>query len=135
MARRREGRFFSRWSARPSGWRRGESVVATARVFPPSIAALLALGLVILVTGALHEDGLADMFDAFRAGRSPEKIQAILKDSRIGVYGAVALTMTLLLRWQAIEFRNAGADSRPRGRRGRLSRRDGRVRVCVHADR
>jgi len=83
--------------------------VATARVFPPSIAALLALGLLIVVTGALHEDGLADVFDAFRAGRSPEKIQAILKDSRIGAYGAVALVMTLLLRWQAIEFLNDGA--------------------------
>ena len=77
--------------------------ITAGKAFPPSIAALLALGFLIIVTGALHEDGLADVFDAFRAGRSPEKIQAILKDSRIGVYGAVAVVMTLLLRWQAIE--------------------------------
>jgi adenosylcobinamide-GDP ribazoletransferase len=83
--------------------------LGAARVFPPSIAALLSLGFLIVITGALHEDGLADVFDAFRAGRSPEKIQAILKDSRIGVYGAAALLMTVLLRWQAIEFIDGGA--------------------------
>src|SRR5262245_60497906 len=55
---------------------------------PPAIAALLALVFLVAVTGALHEDGLADVADAFRAGRSPERILAILKDSRIGVYGA-----------------------------------------------
>ena len=78
--------------------------IGAAKLFPPSIAALLALAFLIVVTGALHEDGLADVFDAFRAGRSPEKIQSILKDSRIGVYGAVALLMSVLLRWQSIEF-------------------------------
>jgi adenosylcobinamide-GDP ribazoletransferase len=81
----------------------------SARVLPTSVAALLALSFLILVTGALHEDGLADVFDAFRAGRTPERIQAILKDSRIGVYGATALFLTLLLRWQAIEFLDGGA--------------------------
>ena len=74
------------------------------KAFPPSMAALLALAFLVAVTGALHEDGLADVFDAFRTGRSPERIQAILKDSRIGVYGAVAVAITLLLRWQAIEL-------------------------------
>jgi len=83
--------------------------LGAAKVFPPSLAALLALGFLIVITGALHEDGLADVFDAFRAGRSPERIQAILADSRIGVYGAVALLITLLLRWQAIEFIEVGA--------------------------
>ena len=70
---------------------------------PPAIAALVALGFLVAVTGALHEDGLADVADAFRAGRSPERILAILKDSRIGAYGAVTLMLALLLRWQAIE--------------------------------
>ena len=72
-------------------------------VLPPAISAALALLFLITVTGALHEDGLADVFDAFRAGRSPERIHAIMKDSRIGVYGTLAIGMTLLLRWQAIE--------------------------------
>ncbi len=76
---------------------------------PASIAALLALIVLVAITGALHEDGLADVADAFRAGRSPERIVAILKDSRIGTYGAVALVLTLLLRWQAIEHLDAAA--------------------------
>jgi len=72
-------------------------------VLPASIAALLGLLFMIVTTGALHEDGLADVFDAFRAGRSPERIHAILKDSRIGTYGAIAIAMSVLLRWQSIE--------------------------------
>src|SRR3954471_5144806 len=81
----------------------GAGAIRVYAPLPPSIAALLALAFLVIITGALHEDGLADVADAFRAGRSPERIQAILKDSRIGVYGAVALVVTLLLRWQAIE--------------------------------
>jgi adenosylcobinamide-GDP ribazoletransferase len=67
-----------------------------------SIAALLSLALLMAITGCLHEDGLADAADAFRAGRSPEKILLILKDSRIGAYGAVALILTSLIRWQGL---------------------------------
>lgn len=78
-------------------------------VLPPSIAAALALVLLIAITGALHEDGLADVFDAFRAGRSRERIHAILKDSRVGTYGAIALVMSLLVRWQAIDALGARA--------------------------
>ena len=70
--------------------------------FPPSIGALLAVLFLVATTGGLHEDGLADVFDAFRAGRAPEKIHAILKDSRIGTYGALALVIAVLLRWQCI---------------------------------
>jgi adenosylcobinamide-GDP ribazoletransferase len=70
---------------------------------PHPIAPLLSLLFLIAVTGGLHEDGLADVFDAFRAGRTPDRILTILKDSRIGVYGALALVMSLLLRWQAID--------------------------------
>lgn len=66
------------------------------------IAALLALAALVLLTGGLHEDGLADVFDAFRASRTPERIHAILKDSRIGSHGAVALVLALALRWQAL---------------------------------
>jgi adenosylcobinamide-GDP ribazoletransferase len=67
-----------------------------------SLAALLALIYLITVTGCLHEDGLADIADAVRAGRSQEKIFAILKDSRIGTYGAVALILSIIARWQAL---------------------------------
>jgi adenosylcobinamide-GDP ribazoletransferase len=68
----------------------------------PSIAALLAISVLVLLTGGLHEDGLADAADAFRAGRSRDKIFAILKDSRIGAYGALTLIVSLLLRWQSL---------------------------------
>lgn len=67
-----------------------------------SLAAMLAIITLAGMTGGLHEDGLADVADAFRAGRSRERIMAILKDSRIGVYGALALIVSFALRWQAL---------------------------------
>jgi adenosylcobinamide-GDP ribazoletransferase len=72
------------------------------RLFPQSIAAALSVAFWVLITGALHEDGLADVADAFRAHRSPGKILEVLKDSRIGAQGAAALVVVLLLRWQAV---------------------------------
>jgi adenosylcobinamide-GDP ribazoletransferase len=69
---------------------------------PWTLAALLVLGSWSLLTGGLHEDGFADVADAFRAGRPPERIFAILKDSRIGAHGAVALILMTLVRWQAL---------------------------------
>jgi adenosylcobinamide-GDP ribazoletransferase len=67
-----------------------------------SLAALIALSVVISLTGGLHEDGLADCADALRAGRTREKMLAIFKDSRIGTYGAIALILVISVRWQAI---------------------------------
>ncbi len=68
----------------------------------PSINALIAVLVMVLLTGALHEDGLADCADAFGGSRPPDKILAILKDSRIGTFGALALIFSIGLRWQAI---------------------------------
>lgn len=73
-----------------------------SRAIPPSISALLALLTMAVLSGALHEDGLADCADAFGGGRTADKIQAILKDSRIGAFGALALIFSIGLRWQAI---------------------------------
>jgi adenosylcobinamide-GDP ribazoletransferase len=67
-----------------------------------AVAAALAAALLALITGGLHEDGLADVFDALRAGRTPERMLAILKDSRIGAHGAVALIAALSLRVTAL---------------------------------
>ncbi|HUQ91243.1 MAG TPA: adenosylcobinamide-GDP ribazoletransferase [Bryobacteraceae bacterium] len=67
-----------------------------------TLAALLILVFWALVTGALHEDGLADVADAIRAHRSPERMITILKDSRIGAFGALALILVVAIRWQAI---------------------------------
>jgi len=87
----------------------GAVYVAALKLFPPSIASLFALLFLLILTGALHEDGLADVFDAFRAGRSPERIHSILKDSRIGTFGGLALVITVLLRWQSIGLLGSGA--------------------------
>jgi adenosylcobinamide-GDP ribazoletransferase len=67
-----------------------------------SLGALLALAWLMAATGCLHEDGLADVADAVRAGRTREKMLEILKDSRIGTYGAVALIVSIAVRWQAL---------------------------------
>jgi adenosylcobinamide-GDP ribazoletransferase len=63
------------------------------------IVALIVLAYLVLITGCLHEDGLADVADAFGGGWSKEQILLILKDSRIGSYGATALVLSLLARY------------------------------------
>jgi adenosylcobinamide-GDP ribazoletransferase len=73
------------------------------------LAALLAVSAAITLTGGLHEDGLADCADALRAGRTREKMLAILKDSRIGVYGSLALILCIAIRWQALTRIGVGA--------------------------
>lgn len=65
---------------------------------PAVIAVLLTLGFLVLATGALHEDGLADAADAFGGGWNREQILAILKDSRIGTFGTLALLISTALR-------------------------------------
>lgn len=68
---------------------------------PPALAALLAVGTLILVTGALHEDGLADMADGL-GGDSPKKRLTIMRDERIGTYGVLALILSVGIRTTAI---------------------------------
>jgi adenosylcobinamide-GDP ribazoletransferase len=63
------------------------------------LVALIVLIYLVLITGCLHEDGLADTADGFGGGRTKEQILAILKDSRIGSYGATALALSLLARY------------------------------------
>jgi adenosylcobinamide-GDP ribazoletransferase len=65
---------------------------------PRLISALLVLVYLVLVTGCLQEDGLADVADGFGGGRNREQILLILRDSRIGSYGGAALTLSLLSR-------------------------------------
>src|ERR1043166_3725759 len=68
----------------------------------PLAAAGVALVTTLVLTGALHEDGLADTADAFGAGATPEARLAIMRDSRIGAFGACALILSLGLRWAAL---------------------------------
>jgi adenosylcobinamide-GDP ribazoletransferase len=76
--------------------------VAHAAGLGPLPAAGLALLVTIALTGGLHEDGLADTADGFGAGATPERRLAIMRDSRIGTFGACALIMSIGLRWAAI---------------------------------
>jgi adenosylcobinamide-GDP ribazoletransferase len=69
---------------------------------PPLPAAAVALATTILLTGALHEDGLADLADGFGGGRTLEDKLRIMRDSRIGSYGALALFLGLLVRASAL---------------------------------
>ncbi len=65
---------------------------------PPILSALLAVAAAVLVTGALHEDGLADVADGFGGGRDRAAKLAIMRDSRIGSYGVLALILSVALR-------------------------------------
>jgi adenosylcobinamide-GDP ribazoletransferase len=69
---------------------------------PPMAAALLAIGCSVLVTGALHEDGLADTADGMAGGRDVETRLAIMADSRIGAAGTLALVIGVGLRAAAL---------------------------------
>ena len=68
----------------------------------PELASLLALTLQILLTGGLHEDGLADCADGLGGGRTRERMLEIMKDSRLGAYGGLALILSLGLRTEAL---------------------------------
>src|SRR6266853_883622 len=65
---------------------------------PPLVGAALAVTATLAATGCLHEDGLADTFDGLGGGAGRERKLEIMRDSRIGTYGACALVMSLLLR-------------------------------------
>ena len=75
---------------------------ASQLVLPPLVAAAVACSISALLTGAMHEDGLADCADALGGGADKERSLSILKDSRLGTYGSVALTLGLLLRASVI---------------------------------
>ena len=82
------------------GWLTSVIMAATLYFIAPYnilIAVAAAITIRILVTGALHEDGLADFFDGFGGGRDREKILAIMKDSHIGTYGVLGLIIYILL--------------------------------------
>jgi adenosylcobinamide-GDP ribazoletransferase len=76
--------------------------LAAHRVFPPVVALLLATAATSLLTGALHEDGLADTADGIGGGATRERALEIMRDGRIGAYGALALLLTLALSVAAL---------------------------------
>lgn len=74
----------------------------SVQLLPLSLAVLLSMAASILLTGAFHEDGLGDFVDGMGGGHTREKALAIMKDSRIGSYGAIALVLVLLSKYQAL---------------------------------
>jgi adenosylcobinamide-GDP ribazoletransferase len=83
--------------------------LAAACGLPPEIAALIAVAAAIWLTGALHEDGVADFADGVGGGRDREARLAIMRDSRIGTFGALALIVAIGLRILAVAEVGAGA--------------------------
>ncbi len=77
-------------------------VLATFIGLPAGVTAALALATMAILTGALHEDGLADTADGFFGGRDPVRRLAIMKDSHIGSFGTLALILVTLARWSAL---------------------------------
>ena len=83
------------------GWLTAAAMAGTlwcaAQVLSYSVAVVVALLIRLLITGALHEDGLADFFDGFGGGATRERTLAIMKDSHIGTYGVLSLIFYFLL--------------------------------------
>ncbi len=69
---------------------------------PPFVCAALIVAAELFATGALHEDGLADTVDGLGGGRTRERKLEIMRDSRIGSFGALALMLALLVRASAL---------------------------------
>ncbi len=84
-----------------AGWLTGGVTALTLwgalHVLPPYVAVIIAFTMRLLLTGALHEDGLADFIDGTGGGTNRERILEIMKDSRIGSYGVIGLIIYFLL--------------------------------------
>jgi adenosylcobinamide-GDP ribazoletransferase len=77
----------------------GAVLLAAHALWPMTVAVVISMIATLLATGAFHEDGLADAVDGLGGGFDRSRVLAIMKDSRIGVYGAAALGMALLLKF------------------------------------
>lgn len=76
-------------------------------LLPQEIAIILSMAATILLTGAFHEDGLADAMDGLGGGWSREQVLTIMADSRLGSYGAIGLVMVLLGKYQTLSYQLA----------------------------
>lgn len=68
-------------------------------IFPVSVSIILSMITSLLITGAFHEDGLADVCDGFGGGHTKERKLAIMKDSHIGSYGVIGLILVLMFKF------------------------------------
>jgi adenosylcobinamide-GDP ribazoletransferase len=77
--------------------------IAMSLLLPSGLAAAIGLLMGVALTGAMHEDGLADCADGFWGGHDRARRLEIMKDSSIGAYGAIVLIIFILAEWSAIE--------------------------------
>jgi len=77
--------------------------IVTNYLFGNNLAVILSMAATILLTGAFHEDGFADVCDGFGGGWTKEKILAIMKDSRLGTYGVAGLVLLLGIKFTALQ--------------------------------
>ena len=84
------------------------SYLACALVLPPALAVLLSMAVTLRATGAFHEDGWSDACDGLGGGWDKAQALTIMKDSRIGSYGAAGLTLMLLAKATALVELAAG---------------------------
>ena len=80
----------------------GTVYVLASWLLPSPVAVLLAVAAGIYLTGAFHEDGFADMCDGFGGGLTRERVLEIMKDSRIGAYGAIGIVCLLAIKCVAL---------------------------------
>ena len=85
-------------------------IAAAVVGLPPAPVAGLVLAVQVILTGAMHEDGLADSADGLWGGLERTRRLEIMKDSHIGSYGVLALILSLGLRWSALVALVAGGD-------------------------
>jgi len=78
------------------------ATLVAAQALPTSLAVVAGLAATLLATGAFHEDGFADACDGFGGGWDKAQVLAIMKDSRLGSYGAIGVTLLLLAKWNAL---------------------------------
>ena len=75
------------------------TLFGACHILPYPVAVIISIIVRLFLTGALHEDGLADFFDGFGGGTDRQRILTIMKDSHIGTYGVLALIFYFLLLW------------------------------------
>lgn len=83
---------------------------AAASMLPVSLAIVLGMAASVLLTGAFHEDGFADVCDGFGGGWDKAQVLAIMKDSRVGSYAVVGVGLLLLAKWNALNEIDAAFD-------------------------
>ncbi len=78
------------------------------RILPGEISALMAVGLLAVLSGGIHLDGLADTADGILGGRDREESLRIMRDERIGVFGVIALILIIVAKYQALSHLSSG---------------------------